>query len=99
MAKQQKAKAKEVEVKKSKKAPSKGLKESQAMAMLTKRVRAALKQYDYTRDKEGQYLGERGFMSGDEVRKATRTQRQTQQQDVKPQGGPRQKKARKTTKA
>lgn len=70
MAKQQKAKNKDV-VKKVKKASSKGPKESQFIVQLQKKVNAALKQYDYKKDKGGQFLHDGEFVSGDYVKHAT----------------------------
>lgn len=68
MAKQQKAK--NTDKVKVKKTTSKVQAESQFMAGLTKQVRAALRQYDYNKDKGGQYIGSGRFMSGDQVKHA-----------------------------
>lgn len=67
MAKQQKAKTPEVKVKKT---VSKSQPTDQFMSQLNKKVKAALRQYDYNKDKSGQYIGSGRFMSGDQVKHA-----------------------------
>ena len=67
MAKQQKAKTPEVKVKKT---VSKSQSVDQFMAKLNKKVQAAMKQYDYNKDKGGQYIGSGRFMSGEQVKHA-----------------------------
>lgn len=61
---------KKVETPKKEKKVSKGVKESQFMVGLSKRVNKVLKQYAFIKDKDAQIVAGGVVMSGDAVRKA-----------------------------